>query len=320
MTPSPTTTGPHPANPPARSTAAATPAVAVDRVSRSFAAVTALDDVSLTVARGESVGILGPNGAGKSTLLALLAGTRRPGRGSVRVLGGDPRDPATRRRLGCTPQQTGLPATLRVGEVVDLVAGHFPDPVPRGELLERFGLAELTRRQCGGLSGGQQRRLCVALAFAGRPDVVLLDEPTSGLDVTARRALWEAVRGFTAAGGTLLLSSHHLEEVEALSERVVVLGGGRVLADGPVADVRSRVALRRVRLRLPAGVPEPVGAAGAGTCVRDGERVELLVPDADGLVRDLVCRQVPFCDLEVSPASLEDAFLAITGAERGGRR
>ncbi|WP_432510699.1 ABC transporter ATP-binding protein [Kineococcus sp. SYSU DK001] len=288
-----------------------TPVVEVDRVTRTFGPVTALDDVSLSVSPGEAVGVLGPNGAGKSTLLSLLAGLRRPDRGTVRVGGGDPREPRTRARLGVTPQATGLPQTLRVGEVVDFVAGHHRDPLPRREVLERFDLTALAGRQCGGLSGGQQRRVAVALAFVGRPDVVLLDEPTTGLDVPARLALWEAVRGFVARGGTLLLTSHHLEEVEALASRVVVVDHGRVIAEGTVEEIRGRTRVRRVRFGaddLPAALTGDADVLVAGT----GGRWELLVPDADAFVRDLVRADVGFRDLEVSAASLEEAFLALT--------
>ncbi|MEU1808330.1 ABC transporter ATP-binding protein [Micromonospora sp. WMMD1076] len=283
-----------------------------EQVSRRYGEVLALDRVDLTVRAGELVGLLGPNGAGKSTLINLLVGLRRPTAGRVELCGGDPRDPANRRRLGVTPQETGLPGTLRVGEVVDFVSAHFPDPVPRGELLDRFGLADQVRRQTGGLSGGQRRRLAVALAFVGRPRLVVLDEPTTGLDVEARHALWDAIRGFHADGGTVLLSSHYLEEVEALAQRVVVIGHGRVLADDSVAAIRGIVGVRRVSLvagDLPA-------LPGVVTTERADGRVHLLTTDADQLVRDLVTSGVPFHDLEVRPTSLEEAFLAITADDR----
>ncbi|MCI2239782.1 ABC transporter ATP-binding protein [Paenibacillus sp. TRM 82003] len=299
----------------------APPVVEVDRVTRTFGGVVALDDVSLRVRPGEAVGVLGPNGAGKSTLLSLLAGLRKPTSGTVRLAGGDPREAAVRARLGVTPQATGLPQTLKVAEVVDFVAGHHRDPLPAQEVLERFELTGLRSRQCGGLSGGQQRRLAVALAFVGRPDVVLLDEPTTGLDVPARHALWAAVRGFVEQGGTLLLTSHYLEEVEALAHRVVVVDRGRVLAEGTVAEVRGRTALRRVRFGAPPGAVPAQLTTGARV-VADGTRGgrwELLVPDADAFVRALVGAQVPFSELEVAAASLEEAFLALTGERAAGR-
>ena len=175
-----------------------------------------------SVGEGQLVGLLGPNGAGKTTLLRLVSGLRRPDSGTVRLFGGDPRDASSRIALGTTPQETGLPPTLRAGEVVDLVGGHYPAPDDPGELLARFGLEDLVARQTGGLSGGQKRRLAVALALVGRPRLVLLDEPTTGLDVEARHVLWQALRDYHADGATVLLTSHYLEEIEALAERVVV--------------------------------------------------------------------------------------------------
>jgi len=279
-------------------------------VSRSYGDVVALDRVCIQVAQGELVGLLGPNGAGKSTLANLLTGVRRPDSGRVTLCGGDPRDPATRRALGVTPQETGLPVTLRVGEVVDFVGAHYPSPVPRGELLDQFGLADLARRQTGGLSGGQKRRLAIALAFVGRPRIVVLDEPTTGLDVQSRRALWDAIKAYHAGGGTVLLSSHYLEEIEALADRVVVLGHGRVLADDTVAAVRGLVGVRRVSFAHDGEPPALPGVVAVE--VRDG-RTHLLTPDSDQLVRVLVASDVDFRELEVAATSLEEAFLAITG-------
>jgi ABC-2 type transport system ATP-binding protein len=278
-------------------------------VSRRYGDVLALDRLSLDVAAGELVGLLGPNGAGKSTLLSLLTGLRRPSSGRVELCGGDPRDPVRRRGLGVTPQETGLPPSLRVGEVVDFVRAHYPDPLGRDQVLTRFGLADLVKRQTGGLSGGQKRRLAVALAFVGRPRIVFLDEPSTGLDVEARHALWDGVREFHAEGGTIVLTSHYLEEVEALARRVVVIGGGRVLADNTVPAVRNMVAIRRVSLT--SAVPLPV-LPGVIRTERDGDRTHLMTPDADRLVRDLVAHDVAFTDLEVRPTSLEEAFLTLT--------
>ncbi|WP_158373276.1 ABC transporter ATP-binding protein [Cellulosimicrobium cellulans] len=287
--------------------------VELDGVTRRYGDVVALDDVSLTVGAGELVGLLGPNGAGKSTLLSLVSGLRRPDAGTVRLAGLDPRDPAARAELGTTPQETGLPSTLRVGEVVDLVAGHYADPMPRGEVLERFGLTDLARRQTGGLSGGQRRRLAVALSLVGRPRVVLLDEPTTGLDVEARHTLWAALRDYQSGGATVIVTSHYLEEIEALARRVVVVGGGRVLADDDLPTILAMAAARRVLVEVPeAEEPRLRALAGVLDVRREGRRVVLLAGDADAVVRALVHADVPFRDLEVRGASLEEAFLALT--------
>ncbi|GEL16500.1 ABC transporter ATP-binding protein [Pseudonocardia asaccharolytica] len=278
-------------------------------VTRRYGATVALDGVDLDVPAGSLTGLLGLNGAGKSTLLNLLVGLRRPDAGQVELFGGSPRDAARRRALGLTPQDTGLPAA----EVLGFVARHYRAPLPAAEVLERFGLTGLERRQTGRLSGGQRRRL--AVAFVGKPRLVVLDEPTTGLDVEARRALWDGVRAFHADGGTVLLTSHYLEEIEQLAQRVVVIGAGRILADGDLDQVRGVVALTMVSLRTPELPP----LAGIGRVVRTGDRYELHTSDADRLVHDLVHSGVPFSDLQVRPASLEEAFLSLTTPEGANR-
>ncbi|GAA0897412.1 ABC transporter ATP-binding protein [Virgisporangium ochraceum] len=287
---------------------------AVD-VSRRFGEVTALDSLSLDIPAGQLLGLLGPNGAGKTTLISLFVGLRRPSAGRVEICGGDPVDAATRRHFGVTPQQTGLPPTLRVSECVDLAAAHFSDPLPRDELLDRFGLTDLARRQTGGLSGGQQRRLAVALAFVGRPRLVFLDEPTTGLDVDARHTLWEGIRLFHRDGGTVVLTSHYLEEVEELAERVVVMFRGRAIADGDLAEVRGAVNANHVSFVTTDPVPDLPGAISTA---RTGDRYVVRVSDPNGYVRDLVASGVDFTDLEVRGSSLEEAFLALT--TEGGNR
>ncbi|SDJ66831.1 ABC-2 type transport system ATP-binding protein [Actinopolyspora mzabensis] len=277
-------------------------------VSRRFGSLHALDNVDLDIAPGELLGLLGPNGAGKSTLLSLLTGLRSPGAGRVELFGGDPRQPRNRERLGTTPQETGLPDTLRVGEIVEFVAEHYPKPLPVGELLEQFGLSELARRQAGSLSGGQQRRLSVALAFAGDPALVVLDEPTTGLDVAARNSLWDALRHHQQRGTTLLLTSHYLAEIEALAERIVVMDRGRVLADGPQREIKSRVHTRTVTVRG-TNLPELPGVVRSE--LDDGAH-RLFTRDSDQLVRDLVRSGADFEDLSVTGASLEEAFTALT--------
>ncbi|GAB3607446.1 ABC transporter ATP-binding protein [Conyzicola nivalis] len=283
----------------------------LSHVSRRFGDVTALDDVTLDIHAGSIVGLLGPNGAGKTTLLSLVQGLRRPTQGTVELFGGSPQNARNRLRLGSTPQATALPETLRVGEVLDFVGAHFENPVPVAEVLEEFGLTELARKQTGALSGGQKRRVSVALAFVGRPELVLLDEPTTGLDVDARRVLWEAIRRQHDAGATIVITSHYLEEIEALAERVVVLGGGRVLEDDTLGNVLARVSLRQVTLDSPqvdriAGLPHVVGhePASSGTT--------FYVQDSDALIVELVRTGIPFANLTVRGATLEEAFLTLT--------
>ena len=287
----------------------------LDHVTRRFGDVTALDDVSLDIRPGQIVGMLGPNGAGKSTLLSLVQGLRRASSGTVELFGGSPQDARNRLLLGCTPQATALPETLKVGEVVDFVGAHFQSPVPRAELLAEFGLTELARKQTGALSGGQKRRLSVALAFVGRPRLVLLDEPTTGLDVDARRVLWDAIRSQHDRGATVVITSHYLEEIEQLAERVVVIDRGRVLEDDSLGNVLGRVSLRRLTLEtdFAASIAELPGVVGLET---DAAGLSTLYSqDSDALVARLVTSGIPFRNLSVRGATLEEAFLTLTERE-----
>lgn len=217
-------------------------AAALRGVTKRFGATPALDGVDLEVAEGEVVAVLGPNGAGKTTAISILLGLRRPDSGAAALFGRDPRGSSARVVIGATPQDHGFPQTLRVGEIVDLVRAHFPAPASRADLLARFGLEDIARRQTGGLSGGQRRRLALALAFAGNPRAVFLDEPTVGLDVESRRAAWAEVERYAADGGTVLLTTHHLEEAERLASRIVLLARGRVVAEGTSAELAERAA------------------------------------------------------------------------------
>ena len=274
---------------------------ALEGVTKRFGPVTALDDVSLQIERDSTTALLGPNGAGKSTLAALLLGLRRPDCGSVLLLGRDPRDHRARRLLGAAPQEVAFPQLLTVREVLALVGAHF-DHTSADDIVSVFGLSRLLRRQTGGLSGGQRRRLAVALAFVGRPRLVVLDEPTAGLDGEGRRAVWDSVRAARGAGAAVLFATHELDEAEAVATRVVALDQGRPVADGTAAAVKSRAGLTRIRFRAaspPRMRPEPRWQDGW---------VELDTVDAGATVADLVAAGIPLLDLEVRPLTLREAL------------
>ena len=277
--------------------------------SKAYGGIEALADVDLELRRGEVLGLLGPNGAGKSTAMALMLGLRRPDRGTAHLFDADPRDPATRRHIGVVLQDVGFPPTLRVHEVVDLVRAHFPRPVACDELLERLDLTDVARRQTGGLSGGQRRRLAVALALAGRPKALFLDEPTAGLDAHARRALWRELAQVAGAGGAVLLTTQQLQEAEELATRLVLLVRGRIMLEGSVSEIRARAGMAAVRLRAARLPPLPAAAVAESRL----DRHVVYVSDPDAFVRELVRSGLPFHDLEVRRLSLEDAFVALTG-------
>lgn len=291
-----------------RSSRGPEPAAELRGVTKAFSGKAALAGLDLALPRGAFVALLGPNGAGKTTALSLLLGLRIPDRGEAVLLGGSPRDDDIRRRVGVTPQVSAFPPGLKVREIVAFVAAHYPDPLPEAKLYERFGLGEVAPRQVGGLSGGEQRRLAVSLALVGNPEVVFLDEPSTGLDVVARHRLWDALRSFHAGGGTVLLTTHYLEEAEALAEHVAMINRGRLVAEGTPRDVTSRIALRRVRFRA-AAIPDldPIAHGGLEEGV-----VTLYTPNSDLLVRRMIETQVEFSELEVLPIGLEEAFVRLT--------
>jgi len=284
----------------------------LEGVTKTFASVRALDDVDLDVRRGEIVALLGPNGAGKSTAVAIMLGLRRPDAGRVELCGRDPRDPAARRTVGAVLQDVGFPPGLRVRETVELVRAHFPDPASTAEILERLGLSSAAERYGGGLSGGQRRRLAVALALVGRPNVLFLDEPTTAMDAGARRELLDDLAEFAAQGGAVLLTTQQLAEAEEIATRVVLLMAGRAMLEGTVGQVRARGGLAKVTFRA-AVVPRLDGATSVES---RGDRHVVYVDDADAFVTELVRSGAAFRELEVTPVSLEDAFVSLTAAAR----
>ncbi len=250
--------------------------------------------------------LLGPNGAGKSTLISLVLGLRRPDAGRVILLGGDPRDPRCRAAVGFAPQEVAFPGTLRVREIVQLVARHFPAAAGTDELLESFGVLDLGRRQAGGLSGGQRRRLAVALAFLGRPRLVVLDEPTAGLDGEGRRAVWRAIVAARDEAATVLLATHQLDEAEAVASRVLAVARGRLLADGTAAEIRTRAGGARVVFRPP-DADTTARRWPAAERLADG-RLAVRVGDAGRFLEQLVRDGIRLREVEAAPVTLEDAL------------
>ncbi|MET7372606.1 ABC transporter ATP-binding protein [Micromonospora arida] len=257
--------------------------------------------IDLAVARGEVFALLGPNGAGKTTTVEILEGHRRRDAGDVRVLGEDPgaAGRAWRARIGVVLQDAGDGADLTVRELMRHIAGLYPDPQPVDEVIELVDLAQKRDSKIRALSGGQRRRVDVALGIVGRPDLLFLDEPTTGFDPQARRQFWEMVRSLAAEGTTILLTTHNLEEAEALADRLAVLAGGRIVAVGTPATLGGR------------------GTVGATVSWREnGEpRVEK-VTDPTGLVRKLVAEEADLSSLTVTRPTLEDVYLTLIGAGR----
>ena len=284
--------------------------VEVDNASKRFGATLALDQVRLHIRRGEVVALLGPKGAGQTTLVSLVLGLRKPSQGTARTFGLDPRDRRARSRTGVMLQGSGLPNFLRVGEVVDMFRSYYPHPISRATALEIAGLADKPSAMLVTLSGGQLQRLYFALAICGDPEALFLDEPTVGLDVEARRAFWAHLRTFVAGGRTLLLTTHYLEEADAIADRIVVINLGRIVADASPATLKSSVSNKRVSFETDGALD--FQALPVARVVSSGPRVELLTAEPEALLRALFTRGSAIRNLEVAGASLEDAVVGLT--------
>ena len=277
-----------------------------------FGATRALDGVDLDLRAGQVTALLGVNGAGKSTAVGLLLGLLVADAGDVSVFGQAPGSRAVRRGCGAMLQSAALHDRLRVGELLDMVRAGYPRPRSVADCVALAGLDGLLDRRYGRLSGGQQRRVQFALAICGRPRLLFLDEPTTGLDIDARQGLWSAVRELVAEGSAVLLTTHYLEEAEALSDRVAVLEGGRLVADGSVGEIRAQVSLRRIHCLSPLPADAVAQWPGVREAVREGEALRIVAEPAEPVVRRLLDADPGLRELEIRRAGLADAFLALT--------
>ncbi|MDH3753156.1 MAG: ABC transporter ATP-binding protein [Acidimicrobiia bacterium] len=276
----------------------------------------AVGGVALDVFEGEVFALLGPNGAGKTTMLEMLEGYRRRDRGSVSVLGVDPEQAtlAWRSRIGLVLQTSKMPAELTVLELVDRYAGYYPDPRDVDETIELVGLSEKGDTRAGRLSGGQQRRLDVALALVGDPELVFLDEPTTGFDPAARRAAWSMIDNLRGLGKTVVLTTHYMEEAEALADRIAILVKGRIAAEGTPLTIGGReTAPARIRFVAPPGF-DP-GALSGGEIGQEDDYLVITSEDVTTAVGELVdWARMEGCDLaglEIRRPSSEDVYLEL---------
>ena len=288
------------------------PIAHLDGTVKRYGSLTALDGVDLQLFRGELLALLGPNGAGKTTVIGLLLGLIRADAGGVTLFGQDPQRIQARRHIGVMLQNAELPPTLRVGELLRLTASYYPNPRTPQESAELAGVADLLKRPYAKLSGGQQRRVQFALALCGRPELLFLDEPTVGMDIEARQKLWAAIRRLIAEGCSVLLTTHYLEEAEALADRVCVMSRGRMIHEGTVEELRARVALKRVRClsTLPADTVR--GWLEVSEVRRENERLHIGTAEAETVVRRLLDADPQLRELEVQRAGLAEAFTELT--------
>ncbi len=298
---------------------AAAPAIELLGVTKRFGSVDAVRGIDLRVAPGEVVALLGPNGAGKSTTVGMLLGLTSPDAGEVRVCGRTPREAVAAGRIAAMMQDAGLMPGVRVAELLGLARRMYPDPLPVDRALAASGLADLATRRVDKLSGGQAQRLRFAMVAVANPEVLLLDEPTTALDVAGRQEFWAAMRGYAAGGRTVVFATHYLDEVDGNASRVVVVVGGRIVADGTPAEVRAVAGGTVVTFTCDRYADLPALAA-VTSAERDADRVTLRTADADATVRDLARSGLDWRDLRVTAASLDDSFLLLTRDADGGSR
>ena len=290
-----------------------------ENVAKSYGQVRALADFNFQVRAGELVALLGPNGAGKTTAIRLLLGLAKPSSGRLTVFDGDPASVETHIRVGAMMQVGRVPETLKVREHVDLFSSYYPNPLPIPETLAIAGLQDLKDRKFGALSGGQKQRVLFALAICGNPDLLFLDEPTVGLDVEARHLLWHEIRSLLRRGKTVVLTTHYLEEADALADRIVVINKGRIIAEGSPAEIKSRTAGKKIRCvtELPLDLIRTL--TGVAEVQADRNAVLIHTAQPEVVLRQLLQLDLEISGIEVSSAGLDEAFLALTREDSSGR-
>jgi ABC-2 type transport system ATP-binding protein len=285
-------------------------------VRKRFGKIQALDGFDLTVQRGELLAVLGPNGAGKSTAIAMLLGLQTPDAGRAALFGVAPQEIDARRRIGVMMQEVALPGVLRPRELLEQVASYYPTPYDADAVLARLSLQGLAKRPYGKLSGGQKRQVQFALAICGRPELLFLDEPSVGLDVQAREALWQVVRELLHEGCSIVLTTHYLEEAEALADRVAVMARGRLITTGSVNEIRAHVTRKevscvsRLTLETVRAWPE-VAEIGM-----ERDRMRISTRNAEALLIRLLREDPQLSDIEVRRAGLAEAFTELTNENK----
>lgn len=301
------------------------PAIEVRGLHKSYGSVEAVRGIDLRVAKGEVFALLGPNGAGKTTTIEILEGYLQRTSGEVSVLGHDPgrNDRSLKERIGIVLQTTGVEPYLSVEETINLFRGYYPHPMPLEAILRATGLTEQRRVKVRRLSGGQQRRLDVAMGLSGDPDLLFLDEPTTGFDPSARRDAWEMVRNLKSLGKTVVLTTHYMDEAEHLADRVAIIVEGKIVAEGAPGDLSYGGKSTTIRFRLgPGSVPLPEGL-GAEAADADGRYViatDAPTPALHKLTGWALEQGVELEELSVSRPSLEDLFVEIVSSsgQNGG--
>ena len=281
-------------------------------VSKRFGSVQALDEVSLEVRAGGLLALLGPNGAGKTTAISILLGLQQPDKGQARLFGMPPQSIEARRHIGVMLQEGALMPDLKVCEQIDMVAAYYPDPLPVRDVMDLTGTTPLAHKPYGKLSTGQKRLVQFAVALVGDPDLLFLDEPTVGLDIQARETVWATLRGLIGGGCSIVLTTHYLEEAEALADQVAVLAKGRLIAQGTVDEMRGLVVRKRITCRTTLSAEEVALWPDVQTVTREEHGLRITASRTESVVRRLLAADQDLHGLEVQSAGLAEAFTELT--------
>lgn len=281
-------------------------------VSKSFGKTKALDGLDLQVREGELFALLGPNGAGKTTAISVLLGLQEPDFGTARLFGKSPHLTETRRHIGVMMQEVFLAAELRVREQIELIASYYPSPLSSDAVMELTRTTPLANRPYGKLSGGQKRQAQFAMAICGRPRLLFLDEPTAGLDVQSREMMWDTSRELVKQGCSIVLTTHYLEEAEALADRVAVIKQGRIIASGSVNEIRSMVTRKKISCTTVLTVEEIRAWPDVESVTIEREQLQIVTTNSESVVRHLMVSDSNLRELEVRRAGLAEAFAEIT--------
>jgi ABC-2 type transport system ATP-binding protein len=290
------------------------PLASLNAVRKRFGKITALDGLDLSVKQGELLALLGPNGAGKSTAISLLLGLQRPDEGSAILFGRDPQEVEARRRIGIMMQEVALSPVMRPREFLAQVASYYPTPYDVQSVIKRLGLEKIADRTYQDLSGGQKRQVQFAMSIVGRPELLFLDEPSVGLDTNARAALWQVVRDLIHEGCSIVLTTHYLEEAEALADRVAVVAHGRLVAGGSVDEIRAHVSRKTIQCRSSLARAQMESWPEVVELSEDAGRQSIVTRDAEAILRRLLDADAGVRDIEVRRAGLAEAFTELTTA------
>ncbi|PHE56044.1 ABC transporter ATP-binding protein [Bacillus pseudomycoides] len=294
--------------------------IEVNGVSKTFKHKKAVNNVSFHVEKGQIVALLGPNGAGKTTTISMMLGLKDPSEGSVSIFGKSPKQRAVRNHLGAMLQEVSVIDSISVEEAIDLFRSYYTNPVAKETLLQLSNLESEKRQRCEKLSGGQKRRLNFALALAGNPDLLFLDEPTVGMDITSRKAFWETIRKLASEGKTIILTTHYLEEADALADRILLFANGEIIADGTPEEMKATISRKTISFYTKEKIPtDLLKGLPHVTAVQFHEpRVILTTDDTDATLQAIYKENLPVTDISVERGSLDEAFEQFVANQKEG--